>query len=394
MQTERRAMVSEVRQGASQRSVAKHHHVSLRTVQRWVQRALGRSLDEVDWRDHPEGPHHPANRTGAFLEEQVLAIRQELRHSDLGEYGAHAIHRALLERGVVSPPCVRTIGRILERHGALDGRRRLRRRPPPRGWYLLDVADGLAELDEFDFVEDLRIQNGPLVDVLNAVSLHGGLVNSWPHTQFRVKYILECLVARWRCFGCPAYAQFDNETRFQGPHQHPDVVGSVTRLCLALGIVPVFVPVHEHGFQAGIESYNGLWEAKVWARYHHESEDALQQQSARYVAAHQLRTRSRQESAPERKAFPEPWSMNLAGQPSGRIVYLRRSDDNGRVQILGHRFEVDRAWVHRLVRCDVLLDVGVIRFHGLRRRAPREHLLLREVPYALPQRRFRGELGC
>jgi len=38
----------------------------------------------------------------------------------------------------------------------------------------------------------------------------------------------------------PDYAQFDNGTVFQGPHQYPDAVGSATRMCLLLGVVPVF----------------------------------------------------------------------------------------------------------------------------------------------------------
>src|SRR4051812_440793 len=77
---------------------------------------------------------------------------------------------------------------------------------------------------------------------------------------------------------------FDNDMIFQGPHAHPDVVGRVTRLCLSLGVVPVFVPPREMGFQAMMEGYNGTWQAKVWSRFEHESLTALQGQSARFVA--------------------------------------------------------------------------------------------------------------
>ena len=51
---------------------------------------------------------------------------------------------------------------------------------PPRGWYLPDVASKRRELDSFDIVEGLVIKDGPQVEVLNGVSLHGGLVVSWP----------------------------------------------------------------------------------------------------------------------------------------------------------------------------------------------------------------------
>jgi hypothetical protein len=75
----------------------------------------------------------------------MLQLRRTLNEtSDLGEYGAHAIRRAWLERGNPAVPAMRTIGRILERRGALDGQRCIRRPAPPRGWYLPDVAAGRA----------------------------------------------------------------------------------------------------------------------------------------------------------------------------------------------------------------------------------------------------------
>src|SRR4029453_6505337 len=97
------------------------------------------------------------------------------------------------------------------------------------------------------------------------------LVGSWPGAAIHASTVREAILGHWRQFGLPDYAQFDNDTRFQGPHQHPDVISSVMRLCLSLQVVPVFVPPRETGFQATIESFNGRWQAKVWARFHHES---------------------------------------------------------------------------------------------------------------------------
>jgi hypothetical protein len=93
--------------------------VALATVQRWVARAKGQRLDRVDWTDRPCGLPTPVNRTERQREDLVLTLRQELRDtSDLGEFGAAAIHRAWLARGLPDPPSVRTIGLILERRGA------------------------------------------------------------------------------------------------------------------------------------------------------------------------------------------------------------------------------------------------------------------------------------
>ncbi len=99
--------------------------------------------------------------------------------------------------------------------------------------------------------------------MLNGISLHGGLVASWPMTDVTARTAVQALTEDGRQVGLPAYAQFDNDTIFQGPHQDADGVGRVMRLCLSLGVVPVFAPPRETGFQAAIESSNGRWQAKV-----------------------------------------------------------------------------------------------------------------------------------
>ncbi len=383
-------MVAAVRGGTSLRETARQFRVSLDTVQRWVQRAAGQRLDRVDWSDRSAVPHTLPTRTEQVVEDLVLTVRRDLKEtSDLGEWGALAIQRELQARALPQVPSVRTINRILERRGALDARHRVRHQPPPRGWYLPDVAVGQAELDQFDAVEGLRIKGGPVVEVFTVTALHSSLINAWPGLAVSAASARTAMMEHWRAVGLPTYAQFDNDTRFQGPHQHPDVIGSVMRLCLSLGVVPVFAPPRESGFQAAIESLNGRWQAKVWARFQHESLAALQAQSAKYGAASRARGAVRLEGAPPRRPFPPDWHLDLQAHPGGRIVFLRRTTETGTVQLLGHTFVVDDLWPHRLVRCEVDLDAERIQFYRLRRRAPEQQPLVGEVPYVLPRRRFR-----
>jgi hypothetical protein len=174
-------------------------------------------------------------RTDAAHEDLILEVRSRLKsESDLGFFGAEAILASLRARGVEPRPAERTVSRILRRRGVLDGRHRVRWPPPPPGWYLREVARRRRELDSVDVVEGLVIKGGPQVEVRNAVALQGGLVASWPRGErVTAKFVVECLVEHWRQFGLPGYAQFDYDTVFQGPHVHPDVVGRVSRLCLA-----------------------------------------------------------------------------------------------------------------------------------------------------------------
>jgi hypothetical protein len=202
------------------------------------------------------------------------------------------------------------------------------------------------------------------------------------------KLVVESLIEHWRAFGLPGYAQFDNDTIFQGPHAHPDVVGRVSRLCLSLGVVPVFVVPHEFGFQSMVENYNGTWQAKVWARFPHGSLPDLQGHSQRYVTALRRHRADRIESAPRRRAFPKTWRLNLQSRPRGRIIYVRRTSAVGSVEVLGRSFEVDPHWLNRLVRVEVDLDGDTIRIYRLRRREPQDQPLLKELHHHIKKRRF------
>ncbi len=378
-----------VRRGASMRRVAQTFHTSLLTVQRWVRRAGAERLDRVDWSDRRSGVPNPVNRTAPDIETAVLTLRADLaRLSDLGEFGADAIHAAMLERQVAIPPSVRTIGRILKRHGVLDGQQRIRRPAPAPGWYLPELAAARGELDSFDTVIGLLLRGGIDVDVLNGISIHGGLISSWPRTSITAPTVVELLIERWKEFGLPAYAQFDNDTVFQGPHQYPDGVGQVTRLCLLLGITPVFAPPREHGFQNAIESLNGRWQAKVWSRLHHESLNDVQQQTLRWVEATRRRAAVRIAHAPLRRPFPIHRTLDLRTHPTGTIVFIRRTDDAGATTVLGHRLHVDPLWPQRLVRAEVDLTASCIRFFALRRREPLSQPMLSEHSYVFPRRPF------
>lgn len=188
----------------------------------------------------------------------------------------------------------------------------------------------------------------------------------------------------------PAYAQFDNDTRFHGSHGHPDILGPVVRLCLGLGVTPVFAPPREHGFQAAIEAWNGRWQAKFWTRTWSESLAEVETGSDRYVAAIRARRAVRIEAAPTRRTFPAGWAPDPRERPRGRVIYLRRANEAGVISVLGHAFPIDPLWDHRLVRAELDLDAEVVQAYGLRRRDPGDQPLLRSLPYVrLPSRRRR-----
>lgn len=383
-------MIGMVRRGESQRAVARKFRVSLHTVQRWWRRAKGLELDAVDWSERSHTAHSIPNKTPADMEHKICALRKELESEGaLGFSGAQTIRQVLQERGDSEPiPSVRTIGRILRREGFLDRPRRIRNAAPPAGWYLPGVAERTVDVDCFDVIEDLRMDGVGLLQVLTARTLWAPLVGAWPAPVASTAFIIEALHAHWKRNGLPKFAQFDNDVRFQGGHNHPDVFGRVMRLCLALGVTPVFVPPLEMGFQGIMENFNGLWQKKVWARFHHESMNALTHRSQRFTIAYGQHLARTREVFPQRRPFPANFEMQWQQQPNGRLIYLRRTTDKGVISLLGHSWEIDPLWQHRLVRSEVDLQAGQISFYRLRRRQPSDQPLIKTISYQLPQRKF------
>ena len=239
--------------------------------------------------------------------------------------------------------------------------------PPPPGWYLPALARGGVELDTFDSVEGLVVAGGPTIDVFTAISLYGSLAQAWPATAWSTTGVLAVLPPYWRTCGRPGYAQFDNDTRLQGPHTAAGKLGRLVHLCLCLGVIPVFTPPRETGFQAKIESFNHLWQAKVWRRHRFLRAAQVRHHSGRFIAAHRLRHGERIEAAPTRVACPLRPPRDFT---AGRIVFLRRTDGAGALTLLRQTVRAARHWPHRLVRCELDPLTGRLEIYALRRRQP------------------------
>jgi transposase len=370
--------VAKHRGGYSARRTALYFRVSLSTVQFWVRRAGRVPLQEVDWLDRSSRPKNNPARTSRATQRLIGRVRRQLAQDDLGFVGAAAVRAALQTLLPGRVPSTRTIHRILHAQGFMDAKPRRRQLAPPPGWYL-PAPD--AELDSFDFIEGLGLGEAGSFDVFTARALRGlpRLAVLAPH--WSALTVVDALVDHWRRTGLPLYAQFDNDLRFHGAPHPPGSIGRVIRLCLALGVTPVFAPPRESGFQAAIEHFNGLWQRKVWHRFHFQRLDQVRLRSDRFVHAYvrQLGQRGHADRA-LRRSFPTSWRPDPAAIPTGNIIFLRRTNACGTVDVLGHRRRIDPAWPHRLLRCTLSLPAQQLHCHRLRRRDPTAQPFVKTVP--------------
>jgi hypothetical protein len=74
----------------------------------------------------------------------------------------------------------------------------------------------------------------------------------------------------------------------------------------------------------------------------------------------------------------------LSNKPlKGTIIFIRRTDNKGMIDILGHRWLVDSLWTNRLVRAELKIYKNIFEFYQLRRREPNVQPLLNKVKYYL-----------
>jgi hypothetical protein len=243
-------------------------------------------------------------------------------------------------------------------------------------------------MDEFDYIEDLALKCGARFDLFHGITLNSGGEVAAVVAQMTAENTAKMLIAHWREIGLPDYAQFDNGSVFLG-RPSAFVVSRVARLCLSLGITPVFTVPGEPGWQAVIEAANGRWEDGVYFRQHYRSLVALERQSAAYIAAERRRKADKISDA--RRPFPETWDEDkFFTQPlSGQMIFLRRASGKNTVSFFGREWPLAEPWAHRPTRIEADFTRHEIRIFGLRRRAPETRLELGRIPLVFPPQKSR-----
>jgi hypothetical protein len=105
-----------------------------------------------------------------------------------------------------------------------------------------------------------------------------------------------------------------------------------------------------------------------------------------YVLEHRLQQQSTIVIAPPRRVFPKRWKSNdttLKLRTNAMIIYLRRTDEHGTISVLENDFLVSQQWLNRLVRVEVDIVKGVLRFYAMRRADWKKHRLIKTIKFNL-----------
>ena len=350
-----------LRKAAVERAEAGENHravwTSLNQSRAWFYKWLKRyRLGDSDWfKDYPPGTDNPANRTPEEIEALVQMARHELYNKE--EFcGAQAIIWRLEDWEVRPLPSLSTIGRILRRHDLT--RKRTGRYRPKGVPYPAPKAARPNDVHQADFVGPrfMRADGGRAQRFysLNSVDLATGRCAIQPLTRGKNR-TNDAFWAVWRRLGVPRYLQVDNEMTFYGSPLVPHTAGPLIRLCLPLGIEPVFAPMREPWRNGVAEKFQDYWNQRLWQAEEIGTAEELRSASRRLEERHNKHWRYSKlggktplamlEAMNAELRFPttplRPKNFGSVRPANGRYHLIRFIRGDGKLDVFSEKFSVD-----------------------------------------------------
>lgn len=234
---------------------------SLKRCKSWLYKWVKRHIhgDERWSQSRSRRPLTTPAHTLAEIEEIIKMLRLSLYNRNMF-CGAQAIRWEMEDWEVKPLPSIRTISRILSRHGLTHRR---------TGIY---VAKGKAypklpslspnQSHQADWVGPCYL-SGPLrFYSLNVVDTTTGRCGLHPSESKSAQSIIDGMWAVWQRLGVPQNLQVDNEMVFYGSPTHPRGMGPLIRLCLQYGVEPWFIPMAEPWRNGVVEKFNDHYQQR------------------------------------------------------------------------------------------------------------------------------------
>ncbi len=303
----------------------------------------------VGLRRQSRHPHHHPERYSSRVRRLVERTRRRLLKRRVGLIGAPAIQRELRGNRLLRQlPSASTIKRIL-RAAKLIPTRRARRtvyypRPTATAQYVLHAMDWTARY----------LEGGPKVYAFHTLDLQTRACAQTISTDKSSATVRAHALKTWKTLGIPDGLQMDNDAAFCGGYKAPRIFGQFVRLCLHLGIEPIFIPFREPERNGDVESLNGLWGRAFFTRRHFRSAVQVKRTSPEFerwytqvyeppklkghtpAQAHQRVGRRR---LTERQWCTLPDTLPIT---HGRLHFIRLVNPDGTIEVLNETWPVHK----------------------------------------------------
>ncbi|MFQ5932689.1 MAG: integrase core domain-containing protein [Nitrospiraceae bacterium] len=247
---------------------------------KWVTRA---QQDGANWATtRSRRPQRSPHRIPPMVERAVIETRKQLEQRRYAQVGAWSIQWQLRQQGVPAPSLA-TINRILTRHQLVQKSRPYRPKGIP---YPTPDIPTSNVLHQFDVLGPRYLSTDGRFYAANLIDAYDRRCSVNPLRRQTKIEVTKALLRAWRTLGIPRYLQLDNQLPFRGSNRYPRSFGLVLRLCLHLGIQPVFIPPREPWRNGIIERFQQVFEKGFFRAQPFASFSDLCQEASVFEAFH------------------------------------------------------------------------------------------------------------
>ena len=221
---------------------------------KWLKRY---KLDGEDWsKGHSCKPHKSPKRIDKMMEQTIIETRKHLEKMLYSQIGALAISYDLNQQGIISPP-ISTINKILRRNDLIHQKTQY----VPKGVNYPSLAISRSNyLHQLDVVGPRYLKEDGRFYSINLIDAYDRRNSINPDRRQNRMAIIKALICSWHTLGIPCYLQMDNQLALRGSNHYPHSFGAVIRICLHLGIQPLFIPLAEPWRNGIIEHFQNVFD--------------------------------------------------------------------------------------------------------------------------------------
>jgi putative transposase len=362
-------------QGWKKSEIARKIQRSRRWVQRWIDR-YEPDAPTASLQDHSRAPKHISWAYPERIKRLAIQIRLEREHGKRAKYqyalvSAQAIYYEMRELGISPLPTPDTIHLWLKQAGRIPEHKS---RKAPNPTYPVLPCQAVNDVQELDFKGPFYLQDHShkyylvaLRDKRSKKTALRALANK------NMEAIVDFLVSAWQTLGCPKRLKMDNCLDFRGSNLYPRSPSKLVRVCLDLGVQPVFIPLREPWRNGVVENLNGLLGRFLLRTQTFETEKqlhkAVQRLETTINTTHRLpalQGKTPQEfAAHARLRYPPAhydWRTRDLRLVKGKVTFIRLVRKSGRITLTANdKFMIGEKYKWQYVMA--IVDLAKKRLH-------------------------------
>jgi transposase len=383
----RRRAIRLTLQGHSRQAILARIPRSPAWLSKWLRR-----FDKRGWqglRSRSRARLHHSARYSDHTRHLVVATRQRLQKRRITLSGPQAIQDELRQAHLLKRvPSLATIKRILHDAGLIH-----HPRPPKRSYFPQPTPSSTYVLHAMDWTARY-LRGGAKLFVFHTVDVQTRALRQTLHTDKSGATVQAHALAAWQQLGLPSGLQLDNDAAFNGGYKVPHVFGAFVRLCLYVGIEPIFLPVGEPKRNSVVERLHGLWSQTFWRTHRFDTLAAVRRAAPQFVrfytqhyhppALQEATPGQAQEQVTRRRLTAEQVALLPSEMPltAGRVHFLRLVNTQGQITLLNESWTVGKGLAGQYVWATISTTRRRLMIYH--RQSPQARVrLVREFRYAL-----------